>query len=171
MGGAGGSYWAICWLFYVQVLFIRQIRHSGPRLYPLIKSVGHQTSFMSCPSTYDAHENIRWSKRGGASCGFASRTALAAYSLQLAAYSGDRGSRGLGVLVLESGIWLLAAGPLACGVWRTDTSMSCSWRPAGGWWIVLYCIRARGNGHPPRHSKTKIQTQPSSPGLPLAASR
>jgi hypothetical protein len=55
------------------VLFIR---HSGPRLYPLTKSVGHQTSYMSCPSTYDAHKNIRWSKRGGASCGFASRIAL-----------------------------------------------------------------------------------------------
>jgi hypothetical protein len=26
------------------------------------KSVGHQTSSMSCPNTYDAHENIRWSK-------------------------------------------------------------------------------------------------------------
>ena len=50
MGGAGGSYWAICWLFYVQVLFFR---HSGPRLYPLTKSVGHQTSFLSCPSTCD----------------------------------------------------------------------------------------------------------------------
>jgi hypothetical protein len=53
MGGAGGSYWAICWLFYVQVLFIR---HSGPRLYPLTKSVGHQTLFLSCPTTYDAHK-------------------------------------------------------------------------------------------------------------------
>ena len=59
MGGAGGSYWAICWLFYVQVLFIR---HSGPRLYPLTKSVGLQTSSMSCPPTYDAHKNIRWFK-------------------------------------------------------------------------------------------------------------
>jgi hypothetical protein len=73
MGGAGGSYWAICWLFYVHVLFIR---HSGPRLYPLTKSFGHQTSFLSCPSTYDAHNNIHWSKRGGASWGFASQTAL-----------------------------------------------------------------------------------------------
>jgi hypothetical protein len=59
MGGAGGSYWAICWLFYVQVLFIR---HSSPRLYPLTKSVGLQTSSMSCPLTYDAHKNIRWRK-------------------------------------------------------------------------------------------------------------
>jgi hypothetical protein len=42
MGGAGGSYWAICWLFYVQLLFIR---HSGPRLYPLIKSVGTKLRF------------------------------------------------------------------------------------------------------------------------------
>jgi hypothetical protein len=73
MGGAGGSYWAICWLFHVQVLFIR---HSGPRLYPLTKSVGHQTSYMSCSTTYDAHKNIRWSKRGGSSWGFASRAAL-----------------------------------------------------------------------------------------------
>jgi hypothetical protein len=63
MGGAGGSYWAICWLFHVQVLFFR---YSGPRLYPLTKSVGHQTSLMSCPTTYDAHKNILWSKRGGA---------------------------------------------------------------------------------------------------------
>ena len=59
MGGAGGSYWAIWWLFYVQVLFFR---HSGPRLYPLTKSVGLQTSSMSCPPTYDAHKNIRWCK-------------------------------------------------------------------------------------------------------------
>jgi hypothetical protein len=39
------------------------IRHSGPRLYPLTKSVGHQTSSMSCPRPYDAHKNIHWSKR------------------------------------------------------------------------------------------------------------
>jgi hypothetical protein len=77
MGGVGGSYLAICWLFYVQVLFIR---HSSPRLYPLTKSVGHQTSFLSCPSTYDAHKNIRWSKQGGASWGFASHTALSCCS-------------------------------------------------------------------------------------------
>jgi hypothetical protein len=51
-GGTGGSYWAICRLFYVQVLFFR---HSGPRLYPLTISVGHQTSSMSSPGTYDAH--------------------------------------------------------------------------------------------------------------------
>jgi hypothetical protein len=59
MGGACGSYWAICWLFYVPY---KTFRHSGPRLYPLIKSVGHQTSFLFCPPTYDAHKNIRWCK-------------------------------------------------------------------------------------------------------------
>jgi hypothetical protein len=59
MGGAGGSYWAICWLFYVPH---KIFRHSGPRLYPLTKSVGLQTSSMSCPPTYDAHKNIRWCK-------------------------------------------------------------------------------------------------------------
>jgi hypothetical protein len=32
-------------------------------LYPLTKSVGHQTSYMSCPTTYDALKNIRWSKK------------------------------------------------------------------------------------------------------------
>jgi hypothetical protein len=48
MGGAGGSYWAIRWLFYVtshefyvQVLFFR---HSVPRFYPLTKSVDRATS-------------------------------------------------------------------------------------------------------------------------------
>jgi hypothetical protein len=46
---------------------IRPIRHSGPHLYPLIKSAGHQTAFLSCPTTYDAHKNNRWSKRGGSS--------------------------------------------------------------------------------------------------------
>jgi hypothetical protein len=60
-----------------QVLFFR---HSSARpsfaLYPLTKSVGHQTSSTSCPSPYDAHKNIRWSKRGGVSWGFASQTAL-----------------------------------------------------------------------------------------------
>jgi hypothetical protein len=47
---------------YKQVLFIR---HSGPRLYPLTKSVGHQTSSMSCPTTYDAHKNSRWPLAAG----------------------------------------------------------------------------------------------------------
>jgi hypothetical protein len=37
--GAGGPYWVICWLFYVPY---KIFRHSGPRLYPLIKPVGLQ---------------------------------------------------------------------------------------------------------------------------------
>jgi hypothetical protein len=55
----GGRWWLILGhllavlRMHKQVLFFR---HSGPRLYPLTKSVGHQTSSMSCPTTYDAHK-------------------------------------------------------------------------------------------------------------------
>jgi hypothetical protein len=59
MGGAGGSYWTICWLFYILATYYV---HSGPRLYPLTKSAGLQISFMSCPPTCDAQKNIRWAK-------------------------------------------------------------------------------------------------------------
>jgi hypothetical protein len=60
MGGAGGSYWAIFWLFYAPY---KIFRYSGPRLYPLTKSAGLQTSSMSCcPPIYYAHKNIRWYK-------------------------------------------------------------------------------------------------------------
>ena len=94
MGGAGGSYWAICWLFYVQVLFIR---HSGPRLYPLTKSVGLQTSSMSCPPTYDAHKNIRWCKTRWCvlrRCGF--RRPYCAFPLPAARRPAGRSRRGGG---------------------------------------------------------------------------
>jgi hypothetical protein len=122
MGGAGGSYWAICWLFYVQVLFIR---HSGPRLYPLIKSVGHQTSFLSCPTTYDAHKNTRWSKRGGASWGFASRTALTTSSRFLVVQQVVLGLGYLGTnfLVLAIGIGIgIDIRNLGFGSWASGRS-------------------------------------------------
>jgi hypothetical protein len=48
-----------CSTYNAQVLFFR---YSGPRLYPLTKSVGHQTSYMPCPTTCDAHKNILWAK-------------------------------------------------------------------------------------------------------------
>jgi hypothetical protein len=76
MGGALVAHFPFAG-YSTYVLFFR---HSGPRLYPLTKSAGHQTSFMcSCPSTYEAHKNIRWSKRGPVRLGvlrFASHTAL-----------------------------------------------------------------------------------------------
>jgi hypothetical protein len=51
-------------LFYVQVLFFSALRPSFIVyiLYPLTKPAGHQSSYMSCPTTYDAHKNTRWSK-------------------------------------------------------------------------------------------------------------
>jgi hypothetical protein len=35
-------------------------RHSGPALYPLGKSVGYETSGISCPTTHKHNHEVRW---------------------------------------------------------------------------------------------------------------
>jgi hypothetical protein len=45
-------------------------------VYQLTKPVGHQTPSMSCPTTYDAHKNICWSKTRWCVLGFCVWAAL-----------------------------------------------------------------------------------------------
>jgi hypothetical protein len=44
-------------LVHVHLLFFR---HFGPILYPLDKSVGYETSGISCPTTYKHNHEVRW---------------------------------------------------------------------------------------------------------------
>jgi hypothetical protein len=55
MGPGAGRWWLILGHLLAIPRTSAVFRHSGPSLYPLAKSVGHQTSTMSFPTTCDAH--------------------------------------------------------------------------------------------------------------------
>jgi hypothetical protein len=90
-GGDGGPYWAICWLFYVPY---KIFRHSGPRLYPLTKSVGLQTPSMPCPPTYmTPTKTSAGAKRDGAYWGDAASASLIADTTTTGCPAGNCRSR------------------------------------------------------------------------------